>query len=655
MRSTFVSLRIQAVLPVLLATLPALAVTASASSLPMAARLAVVSAFGGIAVLVAVRTMERRVRRPLGRIGETMTELLAGELTARTGIQGVGGEAGRIAGTLDALAVAVERQQRALNDAGAELRAFLSQPLEKMVQQTLRDTEARFRAMFDSSPIGIALLDDSGRALESNVRLCELLGLTPVELQRRAFTDSSEPADGASEWELFTSMLAGERDNYALDIQCRKADGQPFSARATAARVREGDADPYVIRMVEDVTSRLALEAQLRQSQKMEAIGQLAGGIAHDFNNLLMVVLGHSDRLCETLPEQAGPAAGRSPRSEAEAIRDAAARAASLTQQLLAFSRRQQLELRPLDLNAVVENITTLLRRVIGETIVLRTTTAADLGTVCADATQIEQVLMNLAVNARDAMPEGGSLLVETANASLDDGYAACHVGIAPGEYVMLAVTDTGMGMDAETRARAFEPFFTTKPQGHGTGLGLSTVFGIVKQCGGTVWLYSEPGRGTTFKIYLPRTTDRVQSQPAVMTDPIARGTETILLVEDERGVRSLLSSMLEAEGYTVVEASSGEEAIVISSSYEGTIHAMVSDVIMPGLTGPELQKRLASTRPGMKVLFMSGYTDNAVHARLLDPNSTFLGKPFTRIDLARKLRLLLSAALEAAPAEVAS
>ena len=655
MRSTLVSLRTQAVLPVLLATLPALAVTASTSSLPMAARVAVVCVFAAVASLVAVRMMERRVTRPLGRIDETMTQLLAGELTARTGIEGVGGEAGALAQTLDALAVAVERQQRALNDAGAELRAFLSQPLEQMVQQTLRDTEARFRAMFDSSPIGIGLLDDSGHALESNLRLCELLGLTPEELQRRAFTESSEPADGAREWELFTSMLAGERDHYALDIECRKADGQPFSARATAARVREGDADPYVIRMVEDVTSRLALEAQLRQSQKMDAVGQLAGGIAHDFNNLLMVVLGHADRLCERLPEEASPAARRSPRSEAEAIRDAAARAASLTQQLLAFSRRQQLELRALDLNAVVENITTLLRRVIGETIVLRTTTAADLGTVRADATQIEQVLMNLAVNARDAMPDGGSLMVETANVSLDEGYAARHVGIAAGEYVMLAVTDTGTGMDAETRARAFEPFFTTKPQGHGTGLGLSTVFGIVKQCGGTVWLYSEPGRGTTFKIYLPRTMDRVLSAPLAMTDAIARGTETILLVEDERGVRSLLSSMLEAEGYTVVEASSGEDAIAVSSSYEGTIHAMVSDVIMPGLTGPELQKRLAPARPGMKVLFMSGYTDNAVHARLLDPHSTFLGKPFTRIDLARKLRLLLSAEQEPIPAEAVS
>jgi CheY-like chemotaxis protein len=252
-------------------------------------------------------------------------------------------------------------------------------------------------------------------------------------------------------------------------------------------------------------------------------------------------------------------------------------------------------------------------------------------------------------------MAEGGSLLIETANVSLDEGYAARHVGTAPGDYVMLAVTDTGTGMDAETRARAFEPFFTTKPQGRGTGLGLSTVFGIVKQCGGTVWLYSEPGRGTTFKIYLPRTSDRVESQPVAMVGEVARGTETILLVEDERGVRSLLSSMLEAEGYTVVEASSGEDALAISSAYDGTIHAMVSDVIMPGLTGPELQKRLAPARPGMKVLFMSGYTDNAVHERLLDPRSTFLGKPFTRVDLARKLRLLLSPAPEHTPAEVPS
>jgi two-component system cell cycle sensor histidine kinase/response regulator CckA len=379
-------------------------------------------------------------------------------------------------------------------------------------------------------------------------------------------------------------------------------------------------------------------EEQLRQSQKVEAIGRLAGGIAHDFNNLLTIINGYTELLLARLPPQ-----DRTSRDINE-IRKAGMRAASLTRQLLAFSRKQILEPKVLDMNAIVVELEKMLRRLIGEDVRLTIAQAPGLRRIKADPGQIEQVIMNLVVNARDAMPQGGNLTLETANVDLDEAYAARHVGVRSGAYIMLAVSDTGSGIDKESMSHIFEPFYTTKGPGKGTGLGLSTVYGIVKQSGGNVWAYSEPGRGTTFKIYLPQAEGTVDRQPRDGQHAgIARGSETLLLVEDQKELRELVREMLQMNGYTVVEAGDGLEALEICQKHEGRIDLMLSDVVMPQMGGRELAQRLATIRPEMKVLYMSGYTSNAiVHHGILDPGTALLQKPFTPDSLARKVREVL-------------
>src|SRR5881296_1466669 len=389
-----------------------------------------------------------------------------------------------------------------------------------------------------------------------------------------------------------------------------------------------------------DVTAQRHLEEQFRQSQKMEAVGQLAGGIAHDFNNLLTAILGNTQLLLRELPP------GDSKRGDVEEIRKASERAASLTRQLLAYSRRQMLQPEVLDLNVVVAEMDKMLRRLIGEHIALAAVLAPDLGRVRADPNQIEQVIVNLAVNARDAMPEGGKLTIETANMDLDEMFAQAHLGSVAGSYAMLAVTDTGAGMDASVRAHLFEPFFTTKEVGKGTGLGLATVYGIVKQSEGYITAYSEPGHGTTFKIYLPRAAAPGAAPPAPPAPPgkaTARGSETILVVEDEEAVRSLSRRALEASGYTVLAAADGPDAVRLLERYGGPIHLVLTDVIMPGMNGRELAERLVQRRPGLRVLYMSGYPGDAiVHRGALEPGTAFLQKPFMPEDLARKVREVL-------------
>ena len=387
-----------------------------------------------------------------------------------------------------------------------------------------------------------------------------------------------------------------------------------------------------------DISERKQLEEQLRQSQKMEAIGRLAGGIAHDFNNLLTVINGYSSLAMESLDAE-DPLHG-----EIAEVNKAGERAAGLTRQLLAFSRRQVLTVQVLDLNSVVADVDRMLRRVLGEDIQLGTALASDLDSVKADRGQIEQVIMNLAVNARDAMPKGGRLMIETANMELDENYAAQHSEVAPGRYVMLAVTDTGHGMDAATMTRIFEPFFTTKPQGRGTGLGLATVYGIVKQSGGSIGVYSEPNHGTAFKIYLPRVTDRPETADHRPTAKRFLGSGTVLVVEDEEGVRALIRTVLKQAGYRILEARDGEEALGLSGQHQGTIDLVITDMVMPKMSGREFGDLIKTQRPEIKLLFMSGYTDNAIIQQgTLDPEMPFLHKPFTPSLLTAKVREMLS------------
>jgi two-component system, cell cycle sensor histidine kinase and response regulator CckA len=386
---------------------------------------------------------------------------------------------------------------------------------------------------------------------------------------------------------------------------------------------------------------RVRLEEQFRQAQKMEAVGRLAGGIAHDFNNLLMVIQGYADLMTERLAE------GDPLRRNAEQIQTASQRATSLTRQLLAFSRKQMLAPKVLSIQSVVTEMEKILRRLIGEDVQLETSSVVDLGLVKADRSQIEQVILNLAVNARDAMPEGGRLTIETANVDLDESFSHSSVMLSPGPYVMLAVTDNGCGMDVETQAHIFEPFFTTKEKGKGTGLGLATVYGIVKQSGGYVWVYSEPGRGTSFKVYLPRVWDE-PTMPGrdrrIEGQRLPQGTETVLLVEDEKGVRELAREYLEMTGYTVIEAENGHTALELAALHSGPIHLLMTDVVMPGISGRELSERVRAIRPEIRVLFMSGYTDQAVvHHGILETDAVLLQKPFTVAALAAKLRDILN------------
>src|SRR5580704_17430995 len=510
----------------------------------------------------------------------------------------------------------------------------------RSAQEGLRRSEMNFRSLVTNAPYGICRCDSAGLLLDANPALLAILGYSSTpELVGKHL---GELYADTQHWFELADYLATATPFNGLIVEWKRKDGTATVVRVSGRTVSNGGNARTFELFAEDVTERRALEQQLRQSQKMEAVGRLAGGIAHDFNNLLMVISGYSEFLLDRL----GPEP--SLRAPAQEIASAAGRASSLTRQLLAFSRKQMLAPKILDLNGVVTENLKMLTRVIGEDIDLVMVPAAGLGPVRADAGQIEQVIMNLAVNARDAMPSGGKLTIETSNVSLDEEYARFHAPLRPGNYVMLAISDTGAGMDTETQSHIFEPFFTTKGP-KGTGLGLSTVYGIVKQSGGYIWVHSDPGKGTTFKIYLPRVAESAESPaqvaaPAesVTTEP---GTETILVVEDEANLRYLARQFLEKLGYRVIDAGDGAVAMQIAVAHEGVIHLLLTDVVMPGINGRELAQRISEIRPNVKVLYMSGYTENVIgHNGMLDDGVRLLQKPFTLRDLKSKVREVLDA-----------
>ena len=509
--------------------------------------------------------------------------------------------------------------------------------LLRQAQEALRESEGRYRHIVEAATEGICSLDAELRINFANGAFARMLGYTPEEMVGTPVERYSFPAESNEFREHMDARRRGVAEQY--ERRLRRKDGKECWCFVSGAPILDSDGRfAGSFGMFTDITDRRRLEEQLRQSQKMEAVGRLAGGVAHDFNNLLTVIFGYSDVLLQGL--EPGPL-----REAAQEVRGAGKRAAALTRQLLAFSRKQALVPEVLDLGDVVSGLSTMVERLIGEDVKVSVVVSPNLGRVKADRGQLEQVVMNIAVNARDAMPKGGSLIFELQNVELDDAYTRAHAEVEPGPYVLLAISDTGTGMDAETQKHIFEPFFTTKETGKGTGLGLSTVQGIVLQSGGSIGVYSEPGRGTTFKVYLPRFAgDAAVRRPVSGVHPaLPTGSETVLVVEDETAIRQLTNLILQKAGYTVLLAESPVAAERIAGSHPGPIHLLLTDVVMPGMRGPELAERLLRLRPDLRVLFMSGYTDDAIaHHGFLDAGREFLQKPFTPFRLTQKIREVL-------------
>ena len=563
--------------------------------------------------------------------------------------------------------------KRPIADSGAPIRdahgalrgvvlVFRDQTEERRVEQALLDSHARKGAILEAALDCIVSMDHTGAITEFNPAAENTFGYSRAAAIGQPLVDLIIPPSlrerHSAGLRRYLDTGVGPVLGKRIELRALRRDGSEIPVELAVVRTRS-EGPPTFTAYIRDLTERRQAagalktesahreraeealrqtEEQLRQSQKMEAIGTLAGSIAHDFNNLLSIILGYGEMLVEGL-ESADPM-----REDLEEIAQAAERAKDLTQQLLAFSRQQVLEPKILNLNDAIAGMTKMLRRIIGEDLELALLPASHLGTVFVDPGQIGQVLLNLVVNARDAMPRGGKLTIETADVELDSTYASDHPEVEAGRYVMLSVSDTGVGMDRATQARIFEPFYTTKERGKGTGLGLSTVFGIVKQSGGSIWVYSEPGEGTTFKIYLPRSDVHATAVERSTPSPTTRrGSETILLVEDDEQVRNLAITILRRHGYQVLDAATGGEALLICEQHQGTIHALLTDVIMPRMSGRELWQRVAPLRPAMKVLFMSGYTDDAiVHHGVLSSELAFVQKPLMPGALLLKLRAVL-------------
>ena len=506
-------------------------------------------------------------------------------------------------------------------------------------------TQSTLRTLIESLPMGLIIANEAGLITdlnESSLRMFgygreELLGqsietLLPVRLR------NSHQGHRAS----YIKNPHARPMGLGMELFGRRKDGTEFPVEVSLGPLA-GKGRTLVSATIVDITERKRMEQQLRLAQRMEAIGQLAGGIAHDFNNLLAVIMGSADILVDALPR--GDPLGR----KVEMIRSAGSSAADLVRQLLAFSRQQMVQPLVLNVAKIIERTRAMLQRIIGEDIEFRVFVEDTVGSIKADPGQIEQVLLNLAANARDAMPKGGRLTISASNVELDAADKKKHDPVVPGPYVMLAIEDTGCGMDLKTQARIFDPFFTTKELGKGTGLGLATVYGIVKQTGGYIWVYSEVGQGTIFRVYLPRIdkpAQPVEREPSEMQ--ALQGSETILLAEDSESLREMAQEYLESIGYTVLAAVSGEKALQWAKDFQGPIHLLLTDVVMPEMSGPELANQMASLRPGVKIIFTSGYTDDAIARQgILDPNVAFIQKPFRPKALAKKIRQVLNGSAE--------
>ena len=553
-----------------------------------------------------------------------------------------------------------------------ELAETLSRRQRVEAERALQIEERRYRSIFDSAAVALVELDLSrtkvaldevskrgpveehlaegdelvtGAAGQIEILAANAAALRMVEADRpeqliAPLARALHP-DAGSAWLDVLRAIVTTTGTFQKEVRVETLAGRRIDV-LLAFRIPAAPIDFHnVIMSMADVTDRNSFERQVRAVQRLDAVGKLAGGVAHDFNNILVVIEGYTKFLLDDLPD------GDARRDDALAIMDAAQRAGGLTRQLLAFSRRQIAEPRIVNLSGLIHEMDRMLRPLIGEDIDVVTVLSEGLSLVEIDPTHLEQVIMNLALNARDAMPLGGRLTIETANARLDDGYGKTKlVDVPPGDYVMLAVSDNGTGMDEETRLRVFEPFFTTKASGKGTGLGLSTVYGIVKQAGGFIWVHSELGQGTTFRVYLPAKAAMRESVVQRRAAPVSlEGTETILLVEDQETVRTVVLRVLTKAGYTVLEASSGDQALLACERHAGPVHAVLTDVIMPTMSGRTLADRLSVMRTGLKVLYMSGYTDDAiVHHGVLEPGVNYIQKPFTPEALLSKLREVLDA-----------
>jgi two-component system, cell cycle sensor histidine kinase and response regulator CckA len=512
------------------------------------------------------------------------------------------------------------------------------------LSSAFHETRQMVEALLESASQAILSVDSSGKIVLANQRAEEMFNYTREELLGapiEMLLPESKRASHAHQREQYFAQPGVRPMGIGMELAGRKRNGEEFPVEVSlsAIHTREG---VFAIAFVTDISQRKQLEEQLVHALKMEAVGRLAGGVAHDFNNMLTVISGYSRMILEELRED-DPL-----RDYAQEIGTAAERAGAITKQLLAFSRRQLLEPRVIGVNAVILQIENMLRRLLGEDIQLTLDLAPNVANIKADPNHLEQGIVNLAVNARDAMPSGGHIFLQTASVHLDETYVRTHLGVQPGDFVMIAMTDTGHGMDAETRKRIFEPFFTTKERGKGTGLGLASVYGMVKQGGGDIWVYSEPGKGTTFKLYFPKVQLPVETASRETESFAQPVTATVLVVEDEQAVRELTVRMLQRLGYSVLSAASGGEAIEMSKSFAGRIAFLLTDVVMPGMSGRQVADAVLAMRPDLRVLFVSGYTEHATIHQEIGAGVNFLAKPFSRETLARKLVELANSARRA-------